>query len=95
LKALIYDSFYDEHKGVVIAVRLFDGKVTKRIERLFLIRRKSHFSPTEIGIFTPEMQEINELSAGEVGYIATGLKYNHLLQLEIRIIIEEIEPSGI
>lgn len=74
LKALIYDSFYDEHKGVVIAVRLFDGKVTKRIERLFLIRRKSHFSPTEVGIFTPEMQEIDKLTAGEVGYIATGLK---------------------
>lgn len=77
LKALVFDSFYDEHRGVVIAVRIFDGKVEyipgKAIE-LNMIQRKETFKPTEIGIFTPNLRETNSLNTGEVGYIATGLK---------------------
>ncbi len=77
LKALIFDSFYDEHKGVVVAVRIFDGKIKyipNKTKELYILQMKTSFKPTEIGIFIPTMQETNELCAGDVGYIATGFK---------------------
>ena len=77
LKALIFDSFYDEHRGVVVAVRIFDGKIKhihgKPLE-LNILQRKQTFRPTEVGIFAPDLEETGELNTGEVGYIATGLK---------------------
>ncbi len=75
LKALIFDSFYDEHKGIVIAIRIIDGEIElKKTKQLHLIRKEDSFSPTEIGVFTPGMKKLPKLSAGEVGYIATGVK---------------------
>ncbi len=77
LKALVFDSFYDEHRGVVIAVRVFDGQVEHipgKPTNLYMIQRGESFRPTEIGIFTPNLKETNILKCGEVGYIATGLK---------------------
>ncbi|HRZ84749.1 translation elongation factor 4 [Candidatus Dojkabacteria bacterium] len=77
LKALVFDSFYDEHRGVVIAVRIFDGKYTYKpgkTDELYMIQRKQTFKPTEIGIFNPDLEELETLRAGEVGYIATGMK---------------------
>lgn len=77
LKALIFDSFYDEHRGVVVAIRIFDGRIKhvhgKPLE-LNILQRKQTFRPTEIGIFSPDLEETSELNTGEVGYIATGLK---------------------
>jgi GTP-binding protein LepA len=73
-RGLIFDSFYDEHRGVVLSVRVFDGEITKNVELLHLIRKKENFKPTEIGIFLPQMQKVDDLKTGEVGYIATGLK---------------------
>jgi len=77
LKALVFDSFYDEHRGVVIAVRIFDGSYkyeSGKAKTLHMIQRKQSFKPTEIGIFNPDLEEIDKLEAGEVGYIATGMK---------------------
>ncbi len=76
LQALIFDSFYHEHKGVVAEVRIFDGQLTPKNppQKLFLLRNGGIFTPREIGIFTPELKATNKLSSGEVGYIATGLK---------------------
>lgn len=76
-KALVFDSFYDEHRGVVIAIRVFDGKVKHipgKAYELHMMQREESFKPTEIGIFNPNLLEINILNTGEVGYIATGLK---------------------
>jgi len=80
IKALIFDSFYDEHKGVVVAIRLFDGKISeaenfsKELPELYILQKGEKFQPTEIGIFSPEMERTEGLSAGQVGYLATGLK---------------------
>ncbi len=77
LKALIFDSFYDEHRGVVVAVRIFDGEVKYipgKAENLYILQKKELFKPTEIGIFSPELKEVEYLHTGEVGYIATGFK---------------------
>lgn len=76
-KALVFDSFYDEHRGVVIAIRVFDGKVEHiagKAQVLHMIQRKESFKPTEIGIFNPNLKETNILNTGQVGYIATGMK---------------------
>src|SRR5690606_30772191 len=72
LRALIFDSFYDEHRGVVVAVRVVDGKLIeskKRDEDFYLLRKGESFSPTEIGIFSPNLLETKGLSTGEVGYL--------------------------
>lgn len=73
LRALVFDSHYDVYKGVVAYVRVFDGKLSRR-DMLRLIATDTKFEPVELGVFSPGMQPIDALSAGEVGYIATGLK---------------------
>ncbi len=73
-RGLIFDSFYDEHRGVVLSTRIFDGEINKNTQLLYLLRKKENFKPTEIGVFLPEMEKVDCLKTGEVGYIATGLK---------------------
>jgi len=72
-RALVFDSHYDVYKGVIAYIRVIDGKVTKR-DMLQLLATESKFEPVEIGIFDPVMRTVDELGAGEVGYIATGFK---------------------
>jgi GTP-binding protein LepA len=73
LRSLIFDSHYDAYKGVVAYVRVVDGKLKKR-QPLHLIVTDRTVEPLEIGIFRPGLQPIDQLVAGEVGYVATGLK---------------------
>lgn len=73
LRALVFDSHYDSYKGVVAYVRFVDGKLNKTDE-LHMIATDVDFKPVEIGTFSPGMVACDHLSAGEVGYIATGLK---------------------
>jgi GTP-binding protein LepA len=73
LRALIFDSHYDSYKGVVAYIRLVDGCIIRN-QPLYLMASRSQFKPVESGIFTPELKELETLSAGEVGYVATGFK---------------------
>jgi GTP-binding protein LepA len=73
LRALIFDSHYDAYKGVVAYIRLVDGSI-KPTDSLRLVATGSELKPVEIGIFAPELRPVTSLSAGEVGYVATGLK---------------------
>jgi len=73
LKALIFDSHYDPYKGVVAYVRLIDGRLTAS-DTLLLMASGSELKPVEVGIFAPNLKATASLSAGEVGYVATGLK---------------------
>jgi GTP-binding protein LepA len=73
LEALIFDSHYDSYKGVVAYVRVFNGSITRE-DQLLMMSTKVKTSPVEIGIFAPNLQPIKSLKAGDVGYIATGLK---------------------
>lgn len=73
LRALVFDSHYDTYKGVVAYVRVIDGKVGMR-DVMRLMATNAKFDPVEMGIFTPNMVPVKTLQAGEVGYIATGLK---------------------
>ena len=72
-RALIFDSHYDSYKGVIAYVRVFDGEI-RRTDTLHMMSTDTVVEPVEIGIFSPHMQPTDTLSAGEVGYIATGLK---------------------
>ena len=73
IRALIFDSHYDSYKGVVAYIRVVDGRITTD-EVMLPMASKSQFKPVEVGVFTPQLESIGELSAGEVGYVATGLK---------------------
>jgi len=73
LRALIFDSIYDIHKGVVAYVRVFDGQLLPR-EKIFAIQSKTEAESLDIGYFKPQMEKHFELKTGEVGYIVTGLR---------------------
>ncbi|MBQ6005918.1 MAG: translation elongation factor 4 [Selenomonadaceae bacterium] len=73
LQALIFDSYFDSYKGAVAHVRIFGGSVRKG-DKLKLLATGKEFEATEIGIFAPNMTELDELKAGEVGYICGSLK---------------------
>ena len=73
LKALIFDSWFDNYQGVIVLVRLFDGKV-KRGTKIMLVAAKKVFEVIEVGIFTPVKKPVDSLKAGEVGYIIAGIR---------------------
>lgn len=73
LRALVFDSHYDSYKGVVAYVRVVDGRIDKK-SALRLLATGARFDPVEIGMFHPDMQPVDSLEAGEVGYVATGFK---------------------
>ena len=73
LRALVFDSHYDAYKGVIAYIRVLDGSVNRR-DMLKLFATGARFEPVEIGVFDPVMRTVDSLGAGEVGYIATGLK---------------------
>jgi GTP-binding protein LepA len=72
-KSLIFDFQYSNHKGVVVYIRVLDGSVEKNNPLLFKIADKT-FTALEVGIFKPEEKSVSKLSAGEIGYIVTGIK---------------------
>jgi len=72
-RALIFDSSYDQYRGVVAFVRVVDGVLRPR-EQLQAMALGTRFEAQEIGFMAPAMQPVHELRAGEVGYVITGLK---------------------
>lgn len=73
LKALIFDSYYDNYKGALSYVRVFDG-VVRAGSRIRSMATGKEYDVTEVGVFTPSLKSTDELSAGEVGYIAASIK---------------------
>jgi GTP-binding protein LepA len=73
LRALVFDAVFDEHRGVIIFTKLFDGKVKKH-QKLEFIQSKTIVDVSEVGFFSPFLVAKEELVAGEIGYIVTGIK---------------------
>ncbi|PIU07902.1 MAG: elongation factor 4 [Candidatus Moranbacteria bacterium CG_4_8_14_3_um_filter_34_16] len=73
LRALIFDSKYDTYKGVLAYVRIFDGEVSAE-EEIFMMANGAKSDTLEVGYFKPNLEKTEKLSAGEIGYIATGFK---------------------
>ena len=72
-RGLIFDFQYSNHKGIIVFVRVFDGKVSKN-DQLTFSQAKEKFIALETGIFSPEAVPKDSLQAGEIGYIVTGIK---------------------
>jgi GTP-binding protein LepA len=72
-RALIFDSSYDQYRGVVAFVRVVDGELTQR-QQLRAMALGTRFEAQELGFFSPTMRPVKTLAAGEVGYVITGLK---------------------
>ncbi|HEU5404931.1 MAG TPA: GTP-binding protein, partial [Gaiellaceae bacterium] len=72
-RALVFDSSYDQYRGVVAFVRVVDGVFSTR-EALRTMATGTRFDAEELGVFSPAMTPVEQLSAGEVGYVITGLK---------------------
>src|SRR5437867_6660615 len=73
LKALVFDSFYDSYQGVVIYVRLRDGRVRPGT-RILLMSNGRSYEVQQVGVFSPDMRPVEELSAGQVGYLTASIK---------------------
>ena len=73
LKALVFDSFYDSYQGVVIYVRLTDGRVRPGTKILMMSNGRT-YDVAQVGVFSPDMRPVEELSAGQVGYITAAIK---------------------
>ena len=72
-RALVFDSKYDQYKGIINYVRIFDGEI-KAGDNLKTFNSKNTFIASEVGIFTPEQTKKDSLKMGEVGFVYTGLK---------------------
>ena len=72
-RALIFDSVYDSYRGVVTYVRVMDGRLTRREKSLMMSTRAAH-DTLEVGVISPEPVPSENLGAGEVGYLITGVK---------------------
>jgi len=73
LKCLLVDSWYDTYMGVVILVRVINGKIYKNMS-IKMMSTKQEYIIEKVGVFTPKATDVNELNAGEIGFITTGIK---------------------
>jgi GTP-binding protein LepA len=73
LRALLFDSWYDSYRGVVLLVRVVDGEIRKGM-KIKLMSTKSVYEVTELGIFTPKAKLIDRLGVGEVGFLSGNIK---------------------
>ena len=93
LKALVFDSFYDSYQGVVVYVRLFDGRVRPGDRILFMSNGKS-FEVQQVGVFSPDMRPVDELSAGQVGFITASIK--RIADASVgETITEQLRPAAV
>ena len=72
-RVLVFDSVYDSYKGVICYVRIFSGTL-RRGDKILLMKDNVKAEIKEVGIFTPQMKEVDELTAGNSGYIVTNIK---------------------
>ncbi|MBE9065670.1 elongation factor 4 [Leptolyngbya cf. ectocarpi LEGE 11479] len=73
LRALIFDSYYDSYRGVIVYFRIVDGTLSRR-DRIRLMASGKEYEIDELGVLSPHQVEVDELHAGEVGYISASIK---------------------
>lgn len=91
--ALIFDSHYDSHKGIILHVRVFGGQF-KKSESYYLKAKNYKFKALEVGYFTPELKEVEYLREGEIGYIATGIKELEIVRIGDSV-VKNLEQEAI
>ena len=73
LRALIFDSYYDSYRGVIVYFRVMDGKL-KKGDRIYLMVSGKEYDIDELGVLSPTQKQVDELHAGEVGYLAASIR---------------------
>ena len=73
LKALIFDSWYDSYRGVVVLIRVVDGVIRPKM-KVRLMARGRDYEVEQVGVFSPKLQVVSELGVGEVGFVIAGIK---------------------
>lgn len=73
LKALLIDSWYDSYLGVIVLVRMHDGVIRKK-QQIRMMSNNAVYTVEKVGVFTPKMQDVEELGPGEVGFITASIK---------------------
>jgi len=74
LKALIFDSYYDAYRGVVVSIRVVDGTV-KAGDKIRMIATGKEFEVTEVGVSNPKQMPVDELTVGDVGFLSASIKH--------------------
>jgi len=72
-RTIVFDFEYSTHRGIIVYIRVLDG-VIKKNDQLIFIGANEKFIVQEVGIFSPQKKAVNELLAGEIGYVVTGIK---------------------
>jgi len=94
-RALIFDSFYDDHKGVVASVRMIDGGICGTDE-IHLVARSVSSKIKEVGYFSPQLKMLpppQKISAGEIGYIATGIRDPEKVTIGDTVIVGDVRDK--
>jgi len=90
LSALVFDSYFDQHRGVIVFVRVFFGKI-KKGQKVFLVNAKKEITVEEVGYFTPDLKPTEALFSGEIGYVVTNLKDIHQVDVGETIVDVDVE----
>lgn len=80
LRALIFDSVYDEYRGVIVYIRVFDGSIRPG-DKVYMMKTRRAFEVTEVGVFRPRMSPTEALRTGEVGYFSANIKTVHDVEI--------------
>lgn len=91
-RALIFDSYYDDHRGVILYVRLVDGQIAKH-DSIKMMATGATGSALDVGFLGPEMKPLARLATGEIGYIVTNLKSAHEAKVGDTITINSASPE--
>ncbi len=92
-RSLTFDSFYDDHKGILAYVRIMDGEIRAGTE-VELMAGEARCKIKEVGCFAPELKTVPSLRAGEIGYLATGLKEPSLVKIGDTILADPAKLSN-
>ena len=91
LSAVVFDSYFDQHRGVIVFIRVFLGKI-KKGQKVFLVNAKKEVTVEEVGYFTPDLNPTDGLFSGEIGYVVTNLKDIH--QVNVGETIVDLENKN-
>jgi GTP-binding protein LepA len=91
-RGLVFDSLYDDHKGIIAFVRAFDGSF--RVQDMEFAASGAHFRPKEVGYFSPDLVVSSSIMQGEIGYVATGLKDPALVKIGDTLVVRGAGAEG-
>lgn len=91
-RALIFDSYYDDYRGVILYARVVDGHI-KKADTLQMLATGAHGLALEVGALSPDMKAMNEIGTGEIGYIVTNLKTTRDAKVGDTITVKRLPAS--